>query len=87
MSSQDDDGKRLSPAIPLTSVQVMEAVSNSSDGGVTLFLSKMNLSEIGAKGMTELALVGRHGRQTTVSIVERYLTYFLKFPDPKEWID
>lgn len=79
MSTQDDDGRKLLTSTPLTSLQIMKAVNHSSDGGITLFLSKMNLSEIGAKEMTELALASRNGHKATVSIVERYLYFISSF--------
>ena len=64
---------------PLSSAQIAEAVSRSSDGGITLFLSKLGLSDIAAHEATELAIAGRTGHQETESFVERY-TGFFRFP-------
>ena len=68
----DEEGKVQSFPVSLSSAQIADAVSRSPDGGITLFLSRMGLSDIGAHEATELAIAGRKGRQENDSVVERY---------------
>lgn len=68
----EDETKATLLPLSLTITHVAEAVARSSDGGKTLFLSKLGLSDIGANEANELAYHGR--RQEKVSVVERFAT-------------
>ncbi|KAF5324937.1 hypothetical protein D9611_004582 [Ephemerocybe angulata] len=46
---------------PLSSTTIAEAVDRSPDGGLTLVLSKLNLSDVSVEAAEELASVGRNG--------------------------
>jgi len=75
MPARDDEEKLQSFPVSLGSAQIADAVSRSPDGGITLFFSKLGLSDIGAHEATELAIAGRKGRQENDSAVERYSTF------------
>lgn len=73
MPARDDEERKVqSHPVSLSSAHIAEAVSRSPDGGLTLFLSKLGLSDIGAHEATELAMAGRKGPQENDSVVERY---------------
>ncbi len=73
MPARDDEESKLqSLPVSLGSAQIADAVSRSPDGGITLFFSKLGLSDIGAHEATELAIASRQGRQENDSAVERY---------------
>ncbi|KAI0093579.1 RAM signaling pathway protein-domain-containing protein [Irpex rosettiformis] len=46
------------PSVSLSREHITEAFKNSPDGGVTLDLTKRNLSDVGEDGASELAVVG-----------------------------
>ncbi|CAA7267886.1 unnamed protein product [Cyclocybe aegerita] len=72
MPTRDDEEPRLSPfPIPLSSAHISDAIDYSPDGGVTIYLCKLNISEIGPPEAEELAYGGQHGRQEADSIVQR----------------
>jgi len=83
MPARDDEDRKVFP-VHLSSSQIIEAVNRSPDGGVTLVLSKLSLSDISGNEATELALAGRNGRREAESVVERcfafpcFLLRFLK---------
>jgi hypothetical protein len=73
MSTQDDEEQRTSPFLKaLTSDQIAEAVNRSPDNGVTIFLSKLGISDIGPYEAEELCNAGQQGFQEEGSSVERY---------------
>ena len=77
MPARDDEERNVqSFPVSLSSAQITEAVSRSTDGGITLFLSKLGLSDIAAHEATELAIAGRIGHQENESFVERYTGFF-----------
>ncbi|KAF8797917.1 hypothetical protein BYT27DRAFT_7203603 [Phlegmacium glaucopus] len=55
--------------MPLSSFHILDAFNRSSDGGATLFLSKLNVSEIGPAEALQLSNPGNH--EAPESIVER----------------
>jgi len=72
MPTRDDDERRVSPfPTPLNTVHISGALHRSPDGGVTLFLAKLGLSDVGADEARELALVRGKGRTDADSGVER----------------
>ncbi|KAF8201642.1 hypothetical protein BJ912DRAFT_946014, partial [Pholiota molesta] len=72
MSTQDDEEQRTSPFLKaLTSDQIAEAVNRSPDNGVTIFLSKLGISDIGPYEAEELCNAGQQGFQEEGSSVER----------------
>lgn len=73
MMTRDDDEPRPSPfSMPLSSSHILEAFKRSSDGGVTLLLSKLNITDIGPAEALQLSNPGNHeGHESTDSIVER----------------
>lgn len=73
MPARDDEERKVqSIPMSLSSAQIAEAVGRSPDGGLTLFLSKLGLSDIGAHEATELAIACKKGRQENDTVVERY---------------
>ncbi|KAF9483876.1 hypothetical protein BDN70DRAFT_245050 [Pholiota conissans] len=64
MSTQDNDERGISPFLKALSLdQIVDAVNRSPDNGVTLFLSKLGISDIGPYEAEELAYAGQHGFQ------------------------
>ncbi|KAF8894501.1 RAM signaling pathway protein-domain-containing protein [Infundibulicybe gibba] len=55
---------------PLAPPHISQALGKSSDGGVTLNLSKLNISDVGVLAAEELALIGRTSPDDE-SVVER----------------
>lgn len=71
--TRDDDEQGSAPfSVPLSSSHILDAFNRSSDGGATLFLSKLNLSDIGPAEALQLSNPGNHEGQETDSIVERW---------------
>lgn len=73
MPVHDDEERRTSPLfnITLSSEQILDAFSRSPDNGVTLFLSKLGICEMGSREVEELATAGHEGYPEQVSVVER----------------
>lgn len=70
--TRDVDERRSAPfSVPLSSSHILDAFNRSSDGGATLFLSKLNISDIGPAEALQLSNPGNHEGQETDSIVER----------------
>lgn len=67
----DDDERNAPFPMPLSSFRILDAFNRSSDGGATLFLSKLNISDIGPAEALQLSNPGNHESQETDSIVER----------------
>jgi len=70
-------GAGLSPGdrrdvVPLSSSLIAQALDRSPDGGVTLVLSKLNLSDVSAGAAEELATIGRVEPEDE-SVVERFV--------------
>ena len=49
-------------SMPLTPSLIADAVRNSADAGITLVLSKTNITEVGAEAAEELASIGTEGQ-------------------------
>ncbi|KAF8163186.1 RAM signaling pathway protein-domain-containing protein [Crassisporium funariophilum] len=72
MSTRDDDEQGTPPyPTPLSSAHITDAIIRSPDNGITLFLFKLNISDIGAHEAQELAGARNNDRQETGSVVER----------------
>jgi len=71
MTRGDDERRPFPFSMPLSSLHVLDAFNRSSDGCATLFLSKLNISEIGPAEALQLSNPGNHDAQETESIVER----------------
>ena len=70
--TREVDERRSAPfSVPLSSSQIVDAFNRSSDGGATLLLSKLNISDIGPAEALQLSNPGNHKGQETDSIVER----------------
>lgn len=75
MSNQDyEERPPQSFPRPLSLTQIAEAFQHSSDGGATIVLSKLAISDIGSLEAEELAHARQLGGQETGSIVERSRT-------------
>ncbi|KAF8969948.1 RAM signaling pathway protein-domain-containing protein [Flammula alnicola] len=72
MPTQNDDERKISlfPK-PLSSDHILDAITHSPDGGVTLFFSKLGITDIAPHEAEELAIAGQREYQDGGSIVER----------------
>ena len=57
---QDDDEKYSYSPKPLGSAQIVDAVNHSSDGGATITLAKLEITEIFPREAEELSAGGQH---------------------------
>ncbi|KAF8889774.1 hypothetical protein CPB84DRAFT_1711602 [Gymnopilus junonius] len=72
MSNQDYEEKALPPfSRPLSLTHIAEARKRSPDGGATIVLSKLGISDVGSLEAEELAQAGQLGGQETGSTMER----------------
>jgi hypothetical protein len=67
---QDDDEKYSYSSKPLSSAQIVDAVNQSSDGGTTIFLDGLGVTEIWPRSAEELSAVGQPAQEG--GMVERY---------------
>lgn len=59
-NDQDDDEKYLYSPKPLGSAQIVDAINHSSDGGATIFLARLEITEILPREAEELSAAGQH---------------------------
>lgn len=57
---QDDDEKDLYSPKTLGSAQILDAINHSSDGGATIFLARLEITEILPREAEELSAAGQH---------------------------
>jgi len=57
---QDDDEKYSYSPKPLGSAQIVDAFNHSSDGGATITLAKLEITEIFPREAEELSAAGQH---------------------------
>jgi len=62
------------PLTPLSHVHICEAIERSTDNGATLTFSKMNLSDVGAQAVEELATIER-GTPEDENTIKRYAIF------------
>jgi len=68
---QDDDEQFSYSPKPLGSAQIVDAINQSSDGGATIFLAGLGVTEIWPRNAEELSAVGQPSPQES-GMVERY---------------